>query len=99
MTSESLWNFYKDEVNDDTNVNSAAGSYRINNNKITTSKSFEYKAKIRGSIPADNSGLDTEIVVPLKYLSKLCRFLDLPFINCEVELDLRCGKNYVISEI
>ena len=46
MTSVSLWNYYRDEVNDDANENNAAGNYRINN-KTTTSKSFEYKTKIK----------------------------------------------------
>ena len=38
MTSGSLWNYYRDEINDDGNENIAA-NIRINNNK-TTSKSF-----------------------------------------------------------
>ena len=37
MTSESLWNYYRDEVNDDANENGDAGNYRINNNMTTTS--------------------------------------------------------------
>ena len=41
MAPESLRNYYRDEVNDDTNENNAAGNYKINNNK-TTSKSFGY---------------------------------------------------------
>ena len=35
---------------------------------------------------ADNNTLNAEIVVPLKYLSNFRRFLNLPLINCEVEL-------------
>ena len=56
-------NYYKDEVNND------AGNYRINNNKIITSKSFEYKRKIIGKMSNNNSKLETEVVVLLKYLS------------------------------
>ena len=37
MTSESLWNYYRDEVNDDANENGDAGNYRINKNMTTTS--------------------------------------------------------------
>ena len=55
VTSGSLWNYYKDEVNDDANENKDAGNYSINNNKTTTSKYFEYKTKIIGRTP-DNSG-------------------------------------------
>ena len=45
MTSRSLLNYYRDEVNDDENESYVAGNYRINNNKTTTSKYFEYKRK------------------------------------------------------
>ena len=40
MTSESFWNYYRDERNDDANENMAANN-RINDNKTITSKSFE----------------------------------------------------------
>ena len=40
MISGSLWNYYRDEVNDSANENNDANNCRINNNK-TTSKSFE----------------------------------------------------------
>ena len=48
MTSGSLWNYYRDEMNDNTNENNAANCL-INNSKTTTSKSFECKTKIMGS--------------------------------------------------
>ena len=60
------------------------------NNRKTTSKSFEYKAKVIGRTPDDNNTLDAEVVVPLKYLSNFWRFLNLSLINCEIELDLIC---------
>ena len=40
MTSGSLWNYYRDEVNDDENENDNANNNRINNNKIITSQFF-----------------------------------------------------------
>ena len=43
MTSGSLWNYYRDELNNSVNENNDANNYRINNNKTATSKSFEYK--------------------------------------------------------
>ena len=64
MTSGSLWNYYRDKVNDDENENDNADNNRINNNKTITSKSFEYKTKIIGKTPDDNNVLDTESVVP-----------------------------------
>ena len=58
----------KDKINDDANENNA-DNYRLDNSKTVTSKSFEYKTKITWSTPDDNNILDTEVVVPLKYLS------------------------------
>ena len=42
-------------------------------NRTITSKSFEYKRKIVGSIPNSNNMLDTVVVVPLKYLRNFWR--------------------------
>ena len=44
--SGSLQNCYSDEINGDVNENNPTGNYRINNNKITISKSFEPKTKM-----------------------------------------------------
>ena len=98
MTSGSLWNYYRDEINDDGNENNAANN-RINNNKTITSKSFECKTKSKGSTTDNNNILDTKVVVPLKYLSNFLRSLDLPLINCEIELDLSWLKECIKSEI
>ena len=57
------------------------------------------QTKIIGSTPADNSRLDAEVVVPLIYLSNFSRSLDLPLINCKIELDLSWSKNCMISKI
>ena len=48
VTSGSLWNYYRDEVNDD------AANNKLNNNKKIRSKSFEYKTKLIGSTPNNN---------------------------------------------
>ena len=97
MTSGSLWNNHRDEVNDDVNKNNAARN-KINNNKTIIRKSFEYKTKLIGSIPSNNI-LDAEIAVPLKYLDNFWRSLDFPFINCEIKLYLSWSKECIISEI
>ena len=64
MTSGSLWNYYKDEVNDDVNKNGDNGN-KINNNKIITSKSFEYKTKLVETTSKNGNILDTKAVFPL----------------------------------
>ena len=86
MTSGSLSNHYRDKKNDDVNENNNA------NNKTATSKSFEYNTKITGSTPDKNSRLDTKVVLSLKYLSNFWRSLNLPSINCEIELAIMVKK-------
>ena len=55
MTSRSLWNYYRDKVNDDANkIDNNNSTNRLNNNKIVTSKSCEYKTKLIGSTPNKN---------------------------------------------
>ena len=69
-----LRNYYRDEVNDDADKNND-DDFRINNNRITTSKFFEYEMKIIGSTRGNDSRLDAEVVVPLKYLGNFGDFL------------------------
>ena len=45
MTSRSLWDCYKDKINDDENEVDDNGN-EINNSKRTKSKTFKYKAKL-----------------------------------------------------
>ena len=78
ITSESLWNYYRDEVNDSANENNNANNFRINNNKTTRSKSFECKDNLIGSTPDNDSRLDVEVVIPLKNLSNCWESRRLP---------------------
>ena len=84
--------------------NSAANN-KIHNNKTTINKSFQYNAKLIGSTPNNNNNnnnnnndnnntLNADAVVPLKYLSNFWRYLDLPLINCEIELDLPWSEEH-----
>ena len=57
------------------------------------------RKEIIGKTPANINTLDTEVVVPLKHQNNFWRSLDLPLINCEIELDLPWSRNCVISEI
>ena len=98
ITSGSLWNYYKDEVNGDENENNNAKN-RKNNSKAITNKHFEYKRKIMGRTPDGNNTLKVEVAVPSKYFSNFRRFLDLPSVNCEIEPDLSWSKNCIVSEI
>ena len=82
MTLRNLRKYYRDEVNDDANENNSTGNY---NNQTTASKYFEYNTKIIGSTPENRSRLDVAIVLPSKYLNSFWRYLDLFYINCEIE--------------
>ena len=42
--------------------------------------------------------LNVEVTIPLKYLSNFWRFLDLPLMNCEMQLDLSWTKDCVLIE-
>ena len=99
MTSGNLGNYYRDEVNDYANENNLTSNYRVNNSKITTSKSFEYKAKIIGNTPCNTSRFDPEVLASLKCLSNFWRSLHLPIVICKIELDLSLSRNCIISEI
>ena len=98
MTSGCLWNYYRNDVNDNANENNS-DNVKINNNKTIASKSFEYKTKILGKREDNNNTLDTEVVVSLKYMSNFWRFLTLPLNICEIELDLPWSENFINSEI
>ena len=85
MTSEIMQNYYRRIVNDSANEISDNRNM-INNNK-TTSKSFEYKTKMIGSMPNNNNMLDATVAFPVKYLSNYWRSIDFPLINFEIEVD------------
>ena len=81
IESGSLWQYYKDEPNDN----------------VADSESFKSKIKITGNTPADGNTKDVEIIVPLKYLSNFWRTLEMPLINCEVNLILTWSSTCVIT--
>ena len=64
----------------------------MNNEKTTASKSFQCKTELIASTPNNNSALHTEVVISLKCLSDFWRSLDLPLVNCEVQLDLTWSR-------
>ena len=69
-TSGTLWQYYKDDPNDNTEQ----------------SESFKSKIRMAGKTPADDNTKDVEIVVPLKYLSNFWRTLEMSLITSVVEL-------------
>ena len=94
-TTGSLWNYYRDELTDDTN------DINFPNKNVINSESFKYKTCVGSTYNVDaiitnaegneihNPAYDAnksgkkevEIAVPLKYLSNFWRTLDMPLIN------------------
>ena len=103
-TYGSLWNYYRDELSDESN-----GANSLNKNVIN-SKSFKYKTSITGSTYNVNNNVDgynankedtkkVEISVPLKHLGNFWNSLDIPLVNCEVSLALTWSAACVITSI
>ena len=89
-TSGSLWQYCKEipAVNNDGNI--------VDFNGANATDSFNFKTKITGQ--TDNNGRidNVEIMVPLKYLSNFWRTLEMPLINCEVNLILNWSADCAI---
>ena len=81
--SGSLWQYFRDEPDD--------------NDDMYESESFKSKIKITGKTPNNSNEKDVEIMVPLKYLSNFWRTLEMPLINCEVNLILTWSSTCVIT--
>ena len=90
-----LWNYYRDEAS---------------NPLSSSSEFFKYKRSITGNIYNIGDGEEgydankvgkskTEVVIPLKYLSKFWRSLNIPLINCELELILTWSKNCILGNM
>ena len=90
-TTGSFWDYYRDEPNSGLGGNNNNAKFSIKD-----SKSFDYKTSITGKLEGKNKEKEVEIV-PLKYLSNFWRTLDIPLINCEINLILTWSKNCVLT--
>ena len=89
-TTRSLSFYLKDEA---TNFNAGIS----NNNNF---KSFRYRVKLLGSTEADEANgilKNATIAVLLKYLSYFWGSLEMPLINCKVELKFKWTKYCVLT--
>ena len=89
--TSSLWQFKRDE-------------FPAGNAALTTdnSQSFKCKAtllgKTKNAVANTNSSVKgPKIVVPLKYLCKFWRSLEMPLINCKVYLELNWIEDCILS--
>ena len=88
-TTGSLWQYCKDIPA--RNANNEITEFDANN----ATDSFKFKAKIT-SRTGNGGTKDAEIMVPLKYLSNFWRTLEMPLINCEVNLILTWSSSCVL---
>ena len=86
----SLWQYCKDMPARNANDGEIIA---FDANNLTDS--FKFKAKITGQT-GDDGAKDVEIIVPLKYLSNFWRTLEMPLINCEVNLILTWSSTCVL---
>ena len=102
MTSGSLWKYYREEI-DGVNDNASDGKSFKCKIKIV-GKIPERPERPRNKRDADRSlrppvpALNVEVTFPLICFRNVWRFLDLPLINCEIELDLSWTEDCGLSE-
>ena len=87
-TSGSLWQFKRDEIEGNADITAIDGNH-IPNNCL----SFKYKF----CLVTNRNGV--KIVVPLKYLNHFWTSLEMPLINCKVELSLKWNPNCVLCTL
>ena len=89
-TSGSLWQYCKDiqAVKNNGNI--------VEFNGANATDSFNFKAKITGQTDTNGRIDNAEIMLSLKYLSNFWRTLEMPLINCEINLILTWSANCVI---
>ena len=67
------------------------------NDNLADTESVKSKVKITGNIPNNGNKTDTEIIVPLKYVSNFGKTFEMPLINCEVNLILMWSLTCLIN--
>ena len=84
-SSGSLYQFKRDEPP----INDPGSTLNVS---LDNSTSFKYKESLLGKATDadgnDRSLKNTNIVVPLRYLSNFFRSLEMPLINCKIHLEL-----------
>ena len=82
----SLFQFKRDERSDD------------NANVGNATTSLVYKSKLISGTD-DNNVNNVKLVVPLKYVSNFFRSLEMPLVNCKIDLELTWHKDCMISSV
>ena len=81
-----LYQFKRDEPPDD------------NANVANNTTSLVYKSKLISGTD-DNNVNNVKLVVPLKYISNFFRTVEMPLVNCKIDLELTWHKYCMISSV
>ena len=90
-----MWNYYRDEPSKPLSPNSESFKYKAR----ITENTYNVGVSEEGYDPNNVGKNETEVVIPLKHLSNFWKTLNIPLINCEVELILRWSKNCVLADM
>ena len=85
MSLGRLWQFKRDEIEENNNLT------------VDDSSSFKYKSNVIGNLSQVGTRNNVKIVIPIKYLSNFWRSLEMPLINCKVELSLKWYEHCILS--
>ena len=91
-TTGSLWNYYRDEASHPLSSDSESFKYKTS----ITGNTYNVGASEVGYVENKVGKNETEVVIPRKHFSNFWRSLNIPLINCEVELILTWSKNCVL---
>ena len=94
-TTGSLWNYYRGEPSNPLSSNSE--SFKC---KTSITRNTYNLGTGEAGYDANKFGKnETESVVPLKHLNNFWRTLNIPLINCEIELILTWYKNCALADM
>ena len=104
-TAGSLWNYYRDKPSDTLSSNSESFKYKTS----ITGNTYNVDEKITDDDgnEVDNPKYDakkfgkneTEVVIQVRHLINFWRSLNIPLINCKVELISTWSKNCVLADV
>ena len=102
MRSGSLWNYYRDEIVDVDDNAPDEKSFKYKTKLVGKTPERPERPVNEGDADRPEQppvpALNVEVTIPLKYSSIIWRFLDLPLIHYEIELDLSSTKDSVLIE-
>ena len=104
-TTGTSWNYYRDEPSNPLSSDSESFKYKTS----ITGNTYNIDEKITDDDgnEVDNPKYDAnkvgkneaEVVIPLKYLNNFWKSLNIPLINCELELILTWSKNCILPDM